>query len=49
MEMYNWVKNIGFPFEHKQFNVLDLDQTMEDRSGGQKYNAEKDTYSKVER
>ena len=46
MEMYNWVKNIGFPFEHKQFNVLDRPD-YGNRSGGQKYNAEKDTYSKV--
>ena len=47
MEMYNWVKNIGFPFEHAQFNVLDRPD-YGNRSGGQKYNAEKDTYSKAE-
>ena len=47
MEMYNWVKNIGFPFEHAQFNVLSRPD-YGDRSGGQKYNKEKDTYSKVE-
>ena len=46
MEMYNWVKNIGFPFEHKQFNVLERPD-YGNRSGGQKYNAEKDTYSKA--
>ena len=46
MEMYNWIKNIGFPFEHAQFNVLDRPD-YGNRSGGQKYNAEKDTYSKV--
>ena len=47
MEMYNWVKNIGFPFEHAQFNKLERPDFM-NRSGGQKYNAETDTYSKVE-
>ena len=46
MEMYNWVKNIGFPFEHKQFNKLDRPD-FSDRSGGQKYNPETDTYSKA--
>ena len=46
MEMYNWVKNIGFPFEHEQFNKLDRPD-FTNRSGGQKYNPEKDTYSKV--
>ena len=46
MEMYNWVKNIGFPFEHAQFNVLDRPD-YGNRSGGTKYNPEKDTYSKV--
>ena len=46
MEMYNWVKNIGFPFEHAQFNVLERPD-YGNRSGGQKYNAENDTYSKV--
>ena len=46
MEMYNWVKNIGFPFEHKQFNVLNRPD-YGNRSGGQKYNPENDTYSKV--
>ena len=47
MEMYNWVKNIGFPFEHAQFNKLERPDFM-NRSGGQKYHAETDTYSKVE-
>ena len=23
IEMYNWMKNIGFPYNHKQFNKLD--------------------------
>ena len=46
MEMYNWVKNIGFPFSREQFNTLDRPD-YQDRSGGQKYNPEKDTYSKV--
>ena len=45
MEMYDWVKNIGFPFEHAQFNVLDRPD-FANRSGGQKYNPESDTYSK---
>ena len=46
MEMYNWVKNIGFPFSHDEFNVLPRPD-YQDRSGGQTYNAEKDTYSKA--
>ena len=46
MEMYNWMKNIGFPFSHEQFNKLERPD-YQDRSGGQVYNAESDTYSKA--
>ena len=46
MEMYNWVKNIGFPFSHAQFNKLERPD-YSDRSGGTNYNAESDTYSKA--
>ena len=46
MEMYNWMKNIGFPFSHEQFNKLERPD-YQDRSGGQTYNAKKDTYSKA--
>ena len=46
MEMYNWVKNIGFPFSHDQFNKLERPD-YQDRSGGTNYNPETDTYSKA--
>ena len=46
MEMYNWVKNIGFPFSGAQFNKLDRPDYV-DRSGGTNYNSETDTYSKA--
>ena len=46
MEMYNWVKNIGFPFSHEQFNKLERPDYA-DRSGGTNYNPENDTYSKA--
>ena len=46
MEMYNWVKNIGFPFSHDQFNTLPRPD-YQDKSGGTNYDAESDTYSKA--
>ena len=46
MEMYNWVKNIGFPFSHDQFNTLPRPD-YQDKSGGQNYDADSDTYSKA--
>ena len=46
MEMYNWIKNTGFPFSHAQFNKLERPD-YSDRSGGTNYNAESDTYSKA--
>ena len=46
MEMYNWVKNIGFPFSHAQFNTLERPD-YQDKSGGTNYDAESDTYSKA--
>ena len=45
MEMYNWVKNIGFPFSGEQFQSVPRPDGI-DRSGGTSYNKRSETYQK---